>query len=158
MRELSTARLWRDLVLTLIVIFVLAYLFVGGIIAQAGTSRWTRTQGTVLRSECTPYGLWKTRLEFEYKYDVDRTEYTARGLGRLTRFEYFAFGGKQDFADKHPAGSVIDVWFNPDDPAQSAVSSGIGPKDFVPLSIILLVAIGMARVPRELLRRARQGA
>ncbi|MGP8078922.1 MAG: DUF3592 domain-containing protein, partial [Dehalococcoidales bacterium] len=97
---------------------------------QCAAENYPNTTGQVLKSSIysltNSKGLVKYRLNIEYKYQVNGQEYQAR---RFRYFDEFFFSEErkpiEDFLAAHPANSVVRVLYNPQNPADALLSSGI---------------------------------
>lgn len=120
---------------------------------QWQTKNWDRTQGTVEKIY-----IWETcgddgcsfRLEVDYSYEVDDTVYRSDQLS-LVDWEDSSDSSlewKENFERKHPKGSSIDVFVDPNDSDRSVLITGfsIGSGAFTNIAILScfnLVAIFM---------------
>jgi uncharacterized protein DUF3592 len=95
-------------------------------------------QGTVMSTSVTTTrgrkGGVTYHLHIDYRYTVDDQRYT----GYYYRYDghphdYSAYG----IANSHPAGSAVDVYYNPADPTDSLLSPGADGQDMFTSFIIL---------------------
>jgi len=77
------------------------------------------------------------KLIVEYDYEVSGQKYT----GRSPTFYTLVYPETLEFAQRHPAGSNIKVHYNPEDPSESVLITGV--KKNKPYSDLILGALGV---------------
>ncbi len=113
---------------------LLASLVIFGIQRHAARQRaWPTVRGRIARSDVQEFqelehrdsgrDRWRTayRADIIYNYEIDGVRYTgdvaAGGTRVSSNIESFA----RKMADKYPAGTVLDIRYNPDNPAESVL-------------------------------------
>jgi hypothetical protein len=107
---------------------------------------WPKTSGEIISSK-----YWRRSMtdgqdqyivEITYQYSVNGTTYTSDNIGWTSRFDAFSSRNQaEEIVAKFPAGSPIYVFYNPEDPHQSALDPGtdVGPESIV-IGLLLLGA------------------
>lgn len=107
------------------------------------SQNWPHTQGLIMAVEL--WGLRNIggtmqdveRLTIKYSYEVNGQKYES------TRIAFFTiiYPETLHFAQAHPVGSDLPVWFNPKNPAESVVIPGLNPAK--PYSDIIIAGFGL---------------
>jgi len=131
-----------------------------GMVRSEQAKSWPAVTGTITHSEIERYtdsdGTTYS-ADLEYVYEVDGREYAA------TRYRFGGFTSSSDrsyasgIVRAHPVGAEVDVFYNPDDPADAVLSRGVGGSDYfialflTPFNIVMLGlwGIGIAAVYRK---------
>jgi hypothetical protein len=123
-------------------------IFIGwSMIRQSATADWPTTTGHVLRSEIAGHddGDGTTySAEIEYEYEVDGREYQSDRI----RLGGFTSTSDRDHIERiiarAPAGGTVPVYYNPDDPSEAVLTSGVAGEDYfivlflTPFNVIML--------------------
>jgi hypothetical protein len=123
--------------------------FSKNLIAQFESRNYPSTTGSIIHSEIasltsTPSAASASRaphtsygVNFEYRYELNGQSYNA------TRFRYDHYFWTHEWAQQtvanHPAGSQIQVFYNPQNPADALLSAGINTQDMILILILALL-------------------
>jgi hypothetical protein len=116
---------------------------------QHAAESFPNTQGTVLHSEVTitrgSKGSIHYHVSISYQYVVDGQTYVGR------RYRYDGHPGNQNVVNavvgSHPAGSAVEIYYNPRDPWDTVLSPMVDAQDvyilflFTPVSLFILWAL-----------------
>jgi hypothetical protein len=132
----------------LIALFTYAMGVLGGreLWRQHQAESFPHVQGLVRTSETTTTRGSKGRINYHpyiaYRYSVDGTNYAG------CRYRYDACPNDQESVNEivaaHPAGSPVDVYYNPQDPLDAVLSTTVVAQDvappfiFTPASLLIL--------------------
>jgi len=116
-------------------------------VRQGATADWPSTTGRVLRSEIASHddGDGTTySAEIEYEYEVGGRRYESDRI----RFAGFTSTSDRDFVERTvsraPVGGSVPVYYNPEDPSEAVLTSGVAGEDFfiilflTPFNVIML--------------------
>jgi hypothetical protein len=93
------------------------------------SSRWLRTEGVVLVSDLQRSrdsdGGYMYRPEISYSYQVDGADFVAsrRKFGSRISLSWSVPAARA--VRKYPAGSRVSVWYDPTDPQEAVLETGI---------------------------------
>ena len=93
------------------------------------SSEWSIAEGKVLKSRVNPNAGDNNnlyQLQFAYEYIVDGK--THHGKGRYFNLGEASQSWKGDlyqFAEEHPVGSTIEVYYNPNSPEDCTITTGM---------------------------------
>jgi hypothetical protein len=119
------------------------------LLRQHASESFPGTQGTVLHSSVTTTrgskGSIHYHVSISYQYVVDGQTYVGR------RYRYDGHPGNEEVVnavvDSHPAGSAVEVYYNPRDPWDTVLSTAVDAQDvyilflFTPVSLVFLWAL-----------------
>jgi len=94
----------------------------------ANQDKWAQTEGTITSGEVISFrssGQNMYRASLTYNYTVEGKEFHSDAIHSgtsSTSFKYFP----QRKIDKHPAGSKVPVFYNPDQPSEALLEPGLG--------------------------------
>jgi Protein of unknown function (DUF3592) len=130
MKSGSRKRGW--IVIIAIVIVVIDCFFIKSLIPQIESRSYPSTTGWIISSKVREMGGPDAPcygVSFKYRYQVNGHSYEE------TRFRYAYYAGSlswaRNLAASHPAGSQIQVFYNPQNPADSLLSAGINAEDII---------------------------
>ena len=135
-------------------VFGVYFIFLGN---EAGA--WRETQGTVVSATVESRTSMRSQSagqrqrqrefypSFTYRWTVDGTTYTGSRyqLGANAESYYFADREKaREEVEKHPAGTAIPVFYDPDDPSQAVLVRAVSAGVYVPLPLgLIMMALGV---------------
>lgn len=142
--NLLIALFWSPLVGTVFVLVII------GAANQMATAFWPSTKGTVTVSERRAArktsGVWRV----EYTYRIAGQEYTSTTYA----YDPMPIQGQEEVLRhiaKYPVGSVVDVYFDPENPSDAVLRPGLrGGTLWIALFITPFVLIGIAMWLEEL--------
>lgn len=110
-----------------------------GVFRMIGFARWRRIKGEILGSwieeDLGPDGrIYYGRVE--YTYIVGNRLYTSRRI-KLVGNTSTSHSDAQEIRRRYPKGKIVDVYYNPNNPAQATLKLG------QPLTPIILVFLGI---------------
>lgn len=114
---------------------------------QASNS-WTKTTGTITSSVMEEVSIGrkeKFQAQIRYVYDAGGRPQNGSRI-RFADATGSARTAQQPFLDKYPAGAKVDVYYDPNDPAQSVLEPGGGLRRFgllLPPLIVGGIAAGL---------------
>jgi len=126
-----------------------------GDIKAVQTLFWNSTEGTVMSGEVavvhSTKGASKSKPVIRYSYQVDGTDYESdRYSSTMARGSSF---WAKEIIDKHPAGSSIKVYYNPNNPTISVLDRGFQNDDvwmtFLSLGLFALILYAMKKQLKE---------
>jgi hypothetical protein len=134
----------------LILALVFFYIALRGRRASSITKRWPTTTGRVLHSQVEyrrshRSGSYYPAVLYEYQVMGQRYQSTTLSPG----LEYgLSFRGRvQARVDKYPAGSMVTVYYNPDNPAQAVLEhSATGNRIMGWIAVLILVTLACTLV------------
>jgi len=112
---------------------------------------WPSIEGSVISGSVETShgskGASKSKPVIHYSFSVNGVEYKSnRYSSTVARGSSF---WAKEVIDRHPAGSAITVYYNPDDPSNSMLDPGFQKDDvwmtFLSLSISILLIYGLIR-------------
>jgi uncharacterized protein DUF3592 len=130
------------------VILILDFFFIKNLILQFESRNYLNTTGLITHSAVTSRnvtsrsgGVYTTHtsygVDFAYRYEVNGLSFEA------TRFRYDKFFWTSEWAHNlvavHPVGSRIQVFYNPQNPADAVLSAGMDNNDKSLLLILPLL-------------------
>jgi hypothetical protein len=98
---------------------------------QITAESFPHTEGKVISGDVeTSYGSKSTHYipELTYSYEVNGVDYTGQRY-RYGRFSFSSKGGADGFIARHLNGSEIDVYYNPENPADSLLAPRVMKQD-----------------------------
>jgi hypothetical protein len=111
------------------------------VVRQTAALDYPHVTGTVVRNDripkITPKGNRYHEVKFAYAYEVG---------GRRYESDHLRFDGRkadEQFADANSVGSTLSVFYNPRDPADAGLQTGLSGSDLA-LPLILIVFNGVA--------------
>lgn len=122
------------IVLGMILIASSVFLLIAGgsaISTAARAVNWPKTSGEVIGSEFSRRSMADTMEQYiitiRYQYSVNGTTYTSDYIGWTRRFDVVSFRHQaEERVAQYPPGTPIYVFYNPEDPQQSALDPGTG--------------------------------
>jgi hypothetical protein len=133
---------------------------------MAQVHAWPQTEGTILSSSVyISEGIGKNKRtgyspRVTYSYTVPGSEALYHGdkvkAGPMG-FSYPSLATAEKFRDSHPAGAKVPIYFNPDDPADSALERDVAPGGWIPIlsgTISATVGAALSALAVYLLRRS----
>ena len=114
------------------------------------TKSWPKVTGEIIRSKVNgKHGSNATThysLDLQYSYSVGNENFIG------SRRRYLDVRGNHrraldEFVEKHPKGSLIDVYYNPKKPKVSVLIPGIVFTGLILLSLFFLMAISINSIP-----------
>jgi hypothetical protein len=111
--------------------YFIAFFIVRDLLRQHFAESFPHVQGTVLSSQVTKSYGSKGRVYYHphvtYRYTVDGSEYT----GYRYRYDGHPSGytSAYEIVNSHPAGSAVEVYYNPADATDSLLSPGVDRPD-----------------------------
>ena len=126
---MNTAYFWVALGFLLFCIYMLRYALINHRNATASND-WISTNGKL-----TELQLWGKRrvdgemvdcenLSVQYRYEVNGKTFA----GNRSAFYTLHYPETVDFAKRYPQGSVVPVFYNPKNPAESVIVPGLHPQ------------------------------
>jgi hypothetical protein len=136
---------------TIIAIIALVLIISGivGLRSEIATGQWPPVDGSVISSKVV--GEKAFHPEITYSYMVNGSEYSHTSTLKIP-----GFGGKRNRLElaeylvaQYPSGRTISVFYNPDDPSQSELKTGITYRTLLEtaLGVVLLVIAGILVIP-----------
>jgi len=142
----------KGLVIAMILWFIICFAFIGfsafNIIKGFETESWSQTSATILSSEIgystshsrhggssTTYGA-----KITYQYSVNGVSYTSNTISYG-----YAYSSDHDAAsqlvDNYPVGKIVTIYYNPDNPSEAVLISGIDSSTWIFFSFGLFFSI-----------------
>lgn len=113
---------------------------------KASQSRsWPTVEGKVIRSEIVERQTREGKIYgigFEYTYQVSGQDFTSEGRFLDEEYGRSWVGDLKDFVDSHPVGKSVDVYYQPDAPATSAIINGVQTRYYI-IVLLCLVFVGV---------------
>ena len=122
------------------VVSLVAFLYCNGGLFKAKASRsWPSTKGTIITSEIDSSSIQfgkSNRASFytfdaHYQYGVDGAQYTSDRVSFMSN--YISKKIKSEIQNKYKEGNKVDVFYNPDAPAEAVLMTGINKYNRSPL-------------------------
>jgi hypothetical protein len=112
------------------------------------TRNWQKTNGTIVktwlerteRARSGPY--WLVRVQYSYRvgdgiFRSDRVGYNGGGLGGGGDEDYY----RREMLRRYPANGPVDVYYNPADPQEACLETGV---DYPRLAVLSVLMLGAA--------------
>jgi hypothetical protein len=117
---------------------------VGTFFRQYQAQSYPKTEGQIVTGQITSHRGSKGAIfyhpAFTYTYTVNGLDYS----GRRYRYDGIPSGyaAVDQIVESHPAGSSVDVYFNPNDPADTVLSAAVLTGDVAPIFLIAPITFG----------------
>ncbi len=141
------------------VAFVALGVYLGGLALRSWrqareTTRWPRTEGEILESwvesKEDSEGDLSYRPVIRYRYQVADQSFEGDLVSVGARNLYGSFGWAQGAVDRYSEGDSVDVYFDPQEPAQAVLEPEVGRG---PVALTFLALLGLV-IGMVLLRSA----
>ena len=125
------------------------------LVHQFRSESFPRTDGTVessvVHNDRTSKGGIRYHPEIAYAYEVNGHHYWSRQYlyGDLP----FDSASANRIVNEHPAGSVVEVYYNPANPADSVLSTSVVAGDIAPVFLLMPMAVFFARLWLRIARK-----
>ncbi|MEP4049753.1 MAG: DUF3592 domain-containing protein, partial [Luteolibacter sp.] len=111
------------------------------------SGNWQQTAASVTESKLD----WdddSARVEIHYKYRINGTDYSGKRYGWDNGRQNFGIEAMKKTVERHPTGSAVGIWFDPDQPTESIIDrshTGItGANLFFPIPFLLIGICGIS--------------
>jgi hypothetical protein len=146
-------RMRTDQALMLVMGFVLTFglmaVAIGamGVFADAASNNWPVTDGVITSSEVEVWGHHPImyRPSITYQYTIGGQEFTCSQVSSGATF-YSGNGLEQasEIVEKYPVGSIVQVHYNPRNPANAVLETQTEQINYIPLIIgVVMVSIAL---------------
>ena len=129
--------------------------------AALGSTAWPQTEGEVIATRVVERARVSPEVdisnEFEpvisYSYRVDGESYTGDRIDLSLSLSFSTPGEAQAVLDRYPIGSRVQVYYEPGNPDNAALETGMALSTFIPFCSGIFIFLGGAYLAFTMLRQ-----